>query len=123
MEFSLLRIFRQRRAIKQFVKRLPLDLQKRFGEKRHYDLAEVSKVVESGQYDMAFVAFAHALFCSRDDFNAYYEPLRIRTTYDELRDKVASRFFGGVSDFDAASLFRFAKDIRSNHYYESGLGD
>ena len=119
----MLRHFRQRKSIKQFVKHLPLDLARRNGERRHYSLDEVTTAVKGGPYDAAFLAYAHALFCTRRDFDACYQPLKLRTSYDSLRAKVARRFFEGVCTFDAASLIRFAKGTESDSYYESGLGE
>jgi hypothetical protein len=59
---------------------------------------------------MAFIAYAHAIFCTREGIDEYYEPLRVRCTYDGLREQVSKRYFGGVRDFDAATLIRVSKE-------------
>lgn len=118
----LFRLIKRRRAIKRFVRQLPLDLQRRFGEKQHYSLEEIDRGTASEDYDRRFVAFAHALFCSRQDFDLYYGPLKVNCTYDGLRAFVAQRYFRGVTDFDACSIFRFAgQTTNKDSVHENGL--
>ena len=107
----MIRFLKRRRAIKQFVMQLPLDLHTRFGGKRHYSVEEVDRATTE-KFNRAFLAYAHALFCTRGEFDGYYGGLKLASTYDSLRRTVAKRFFGGIMDFDAASLYAFArKDI------------
>ena len=56
---------------------------------------------------MAFLAYAHALYCSRSDFDAHYTPLRVACTYDGLRRFVSRKHFGGVLDFDAERIIGY----------------
>ena len=123
----MLRVFRQRRAIKKIVRRLPLVIYDLFGPKNSYSVEEVNRTVERDGMDKAFAAYAHALLCKQQDFESHYAPLKLRCTYLGLRRKLAKRFFCGIIDFDAQSVYRCALDYRrkyvSDQFYESGLGE
>lgn len=111
------------RTIERFVWRLPQALVRRFGSKKYYTVDEVTRTARDAGYDMAFIAHAHALFCTREGFDEYYEPLRVCCTYDGLREQVSKRYFGGVRDFDAADLVIASKEPYSeeNVFHEGGL--
>jgi hypothetical protein len=119
----MFRLIKRRKAIKSFVQRLPLELYRRFGDKRYYSFEQVNQTLENGKYDLAFSAYACALFCSKIDFESYFSALKVNCTYDGHRKFVAKKYFNGIIDFDAASLVRFAKGVGDKSYYESGLGD
>ena len=91
-------------AIGKYFWRLSQALARRFGKKNYYTLDQVSKTAKDGGFDMAFIAYAHAMFCQRNEFDAYYAPLRVVCTYDGLRRTVARRFFDGVTGFDALNI-------------------
>jgi|ERR1035437_1310322 hypothetical protein len=118
----ILRLFKRRKAIKSFVFKLPIELGRRFGEKRFYSLEEVGRRLEEGKYDKAFSAYAYALLCSRSSFDAYFSQLNVKCTYDGLRKFVAKKYFKGIIDFDASSIIRFAKGIGNKSYYDSDHG-
>jgi hypothetical protein len=100
----MIRHIKRHFAIGKYFWRLSQVLARRFGRKNYYDVTEVSKVAADEGFDMAFIAYAHAMFCRRDDFDAYYQPLRVACTYDGLRRPVAHRFFGGAMGFDAMNI-------------------
>src|SRR5262245_41396776 len=106
----MLRFLRQRRAIKQIVRRLPLVIHHQFGPQSSYSIEQVNRATERAEVDRAFAAYAHALLCKREDFDAYYGPLKLRCNYLALRRKIAKRFFDGITDFDAQSVYRYALD-------------
>lgn len=122
----MLRLLKRRRAIKQFIWNLPFALNRRFGEKSFYSPGEVSRTSDALGFDKAFVAYAHALFCSRKDFEEYYSPLKVRCTYESLRKIISKKYFNGSTSFDAASVYRYAKDYTaeyaSDDFHESGAG-
>jgi hypothetical protein len=89
---------------------------RRFGKKNHYSIVEVSKAAEGGSFNLAFIAYAHAMFCSRQDFDAYYGPLRVSCTYDGLRHPIARRFFGGATEFDATNILLRADSPMGREY-------
>jgi hypothetical protein len=115
----LFRLLKRRRAIKSFVYDLPLKLERRFGQKTYFSLKEVDALFATGKYDKTFSAYAYALFCSRKDFDSYFQELNVRCTYDGLRKFVSKKYFNGVIDFNASSLFRFAKGIGRGSYDEN----
>jgi len=119
----MFRLLKRRRAIKKFVCQLPLELHRRFGAKRFYSLKEIDRAIEHGDLDRAFIAFAHALFSSREEFDSYYGQLKLGCTYDGLRKHVSKRFFCGTLDFDASSILQFAKRSDGDEFYESHLAE
>jgi hypothetical protein len=119
----MFRLLKRRKAIKRFVHKLPLEMNRRFGDKRYYSLEDVERVLEIGKYDQIFAAYAYALLCSREDFDSYFSLLKVNCTYDGLRKFVEKKYLYGATDFDASSVVRFAKGVGDKSYYESGLGD
>jgi len=97
----MFRSLKRRRAVGSYFWRLSPALCRRFGKKNAYTVAEVSRVAQDGSFDMAFIAYAHAMFCSREEFDLHYGPLCLACTYDGLREAVARRFFSGATGFDA----------------------
>ncbi len=95
-------------AIEDYVWILSQELSRHFGKKKYYGIEEVSRVAAESGCEKAYMAYAHAMFCSRSDFDAYYEPLHVACTYDGLRDFVSARYFGGDRRFDAAAVVRLA---------------
>jgi hypothetical protein len=118
----MFRLFKRRKAIKSFIFRLSLDLQRRFGQKAFYSLEEVDRAFEGDKYDKTFIAYAYALFCSRAPFDSYFNQLKVNCTYDGLRKFVAKRFFRGIIDFNAAAIVRYAKGVGDGTYRECDLG-
>ena len=112
----MIRYLKRRLAIGNYFWRLSQAVSRRFGKKNHYSIIEVSTTAKAGSFDMAFIAYAHAMFCSRDDFDAYYGPLRVACTYDGLRRTIARRFFGGATGFDAANILLRADSPKEREY-------
>jgi len=119
----MIRLIKRRRAIRSYVFKLSQALPRRFGKKNFYRIEEVTKSAGGANLQMAFIAYAHAIFCSRADFEAYYEQLGVRRTYDDLRATVSRRYFGGARDFDAARVIAATRRTNDGDYYESGIGD
>jgi|SRR4051812_30340877 hypothetical protein len=119
----MIRQIRRYFAIRDYALRFAPELVKRWGTQRFYTLDQVTQASLASGFGKDFVAYAHAIFSSRADFDAYYRPLRLRCSYDGLRAVVGRRYFGGVTDFDAASIIRAGHRVKDNDFNESGLGD
>jgi uncharacterized protein DUF6559 len=76
----------------------------RFEKKRYYTIEEVAHTCQVAGLPTAFLAYAHAMFCNRSEFDDYYVPLRVACTYDGLRRQVSRRFFDGNIEFDAEGI-------------------
>jgi hypothetical protein len=111
----MIRLLKRRAAIGSYFWRLSPALARRFGRKNRYSIAEVSKTAE-GEFNPTFIAYAHAMFCTRKDFDAHYEPLRVRCSYDGLRRPVARRFFKGATGFNAANILLRADSPKEREY-------
>jgi hypothetical protein len=112
-------------AIRSYVRRLGAELVRRFGKREFYSVEQVTQAVQRGKFSAAFIAYAHATFCSQTDFDAHYEPLRVSCSYQGLRRTVSRRYLSGRLDFDAATIISKYRhiDYSRGDYYESGLGD
>jgi hypothetical protein len=106
----------RRSAIEDYVWSLSQELSRHFGTKKYYSVEEVNRIAGGSGCRMAYIAYAHAMFCSRSDFDAYYGPLRVACTYDGLRDVIARRYFDGARGFDAATVVRLATPPREEEY-------
>ena len=119
----MIRFVKRYLAIRSYVWRLSQELLRRFGPKRFYSIEEVTKAAQGAGFKMAFIAYAHAIFCNRSDFEEHYGPLHIVCTYDGLRAVVSRSYFGGARDFDAATIVRVTKQPHheENNFSDSGL--
>jgi hypothetical protein len=108
-------------AIEDYVWGLSQELDRRFGLRNFYSVKDVTKLVHIGGYRMEFVAYAHAIFCSRYDFDEEYRFRKEKLAYYELRDVVARRHFADAREFDAASVVRLARP-RSDEDHERWIG-
>ena len=115
----MMRFIKRRLAIRSYVWKLSRELLRRFGKKHYYSLEEVTEAARRASLRTAFLAYAHAIFCSRADFEAHYIPLRFPCTYDALRTVVSRRYFGGVRDFDAASIINATKKTDGGAFDEN----
>lgn len=106
----------RRSAIEDYVWSLSQELARHFGTRKHYSIEDVSRVAGESGCKMAYIAYAHAMFSSRADFDAYYGPLRVACTYDGLRDVIARRYFDGTRGFDATTVVRRATPPREEEY-------
>lgn len=98
----------RRRAIDDYVWGLSQKLSEWLGHREFYSVEEVSRISDACGYEKAYLAYAHAMFCSRSDFDEYYGPLRVACTYDGLRDVISRRYFDGALGFNAATIVRHA---------------
>jgi hypothetical protein len=119
----VLRFIKRRLAIRSYVFKLSQELSRRFGKKHYYTVDEVAQVAQKAGFKTAFIAYAHAIFCTRKDFDAYYGSLKLNCTYDGLRAIVSRRYFGGIRDFNATSIVNATRteDIIGG-FYESKAG-
>lgn len=118
----MLRFIKRRLAIRSYVWKLSQELSRRFDKKHCYTIEEVTKSAQGAGLRMAFLSYAHAIFCSREEFDAYYAPLQLRCTYDGLRVVVSRRYLSGVRDFDAADIINATKHTQEGRFEESGIG-
>jgi hypothetical protein len=119
----MFRFLKRRRAIKTYVFRLSLELSDRFGQKTYYTMDHINRVFEGGKYDKTYISYAYALVCSRAEFDEYFSQLKVKCTYDGLREFASKKYFNGVIDFNASDIAIFAKDMGGNSYYESNIGE
>lgn len=113
----------ERSAIEDYVWRLSQELWRHFGTRTFYTVAEVNRVAGESGLNMTFIAYAHAMFCSRADFDAYYKPLRAPYTYDQLRAVISHRYFDGAFGFDAATVVRFARPNQTDADHQHWIHD
>jgi hypothetical protein len=112
----MIHLLKRRRAVHSYFWGLSQELSHRFGKKNCYSIAEVTTAAQHGTYDMAFIAYAHGMYCSRTDFDAHYGPMHVACTYDGLREVIGRRFFAGATGFDAMNVLLRATPPRENEY-------
>lgn len=119
----MIRFFRKRRAMRNYLSAGSPELLQRFGMKRWYSVEEVSRAVQGAALPSDFIAYAHAVFCERAAFDGYYAALNLRSSYEGLRGEVSRRFLGGARDFTAQAVVEaYCRSQRSDPYHESRIG-
>ena len=111
-------------AIRSYVRRLSQDLVRRFDKRSFYSVDQVTQAVQRGKFSASFIAYAHAAFCSKKDFDAYYEPLGVSCNYQGLRSTISRRYLSGQLDFDAETIiYRYYRSsrggFRSSSYWNT----
>ena len=101
---TMIRCVKRYLAIRSYVLRLSRELVRRFGKRSFYSLEQVTQAVQRGNLSAAFIAYAHAAFCTQKDFDAHYEPLGVSCNYRALRHTVGRRYLSGQLDFDAKTI-------------------
>jgi len=111
-------------VIRSYMRGLSGELVRRFGDRANYKITHVNQAIQRGGYSPAFVAYAHAAFCSENDFNAQYRTLGVGCGYLDLRRIIARRYFSGHLDFDAHTIFNRQGRAKyfSDGFYESDEG-
>lgn len=114
---------KQRSEVKGYVMKLSLELFSRLGKKHYYTVDEVTHCAEAAGFKTEHLVYAHALFCERKDFRRFYKRSNQRERYEELRDEVSRKYFGGVRDFDTANIIEAVQGLKIDpQFYESGIG-
>jgi len=117
----MIRQIKRHFAISAYARGLSQELARRFGLRPHYTIEEVNHTVCVAGFSAVYLAYAHAMFCSRADFVSYYEPLHVCCTYDGLRRAVSLRFFDVRTDFNASNVIR-AMRRQPGYFYDCELG-
>ena len=106
------------------MRRLSRELSRRFGKRAYYSIEHVTQAIQRGGLSAAFIAYAHAAYCTEADFDAHYNPMRVACNYHGLRHTIAKRYFSGSVDFDASTIIaRFCRiGFDSDGFYESNIG-
>ncbi len=120
----MIRYIKRYLAVRSYVRRLSHDLVRRFGKKSSYSIEQVNQAVQRGQFSAAFIAYAHAAFCSELEFNVHYQRMGVSCTNPGLRRTISKRYLHGQLDFDATafiSRFRFSQN--QGEFYESRMGE
>ena len=108
----MIRFFKRRAALKEFVSRFPLDLFRRFEGKQCYTISEVNVILESYRTHAHFRSYAHALFCSEKEFQDHYALPQFVGLYRRLRQEVSKKYFTGNTGFNAMDLVRYARCLK-----------
>jgi len=120
----MIRYIKRYFAIRSYMHRLSRELVRRFDKRSFYSVENVTQAVQRGRLSSAFIAYAHAAYCTQKDFDVHYRPLKVACSYAGLRQTIARRYFSGRSDFDAKMIIsRFCPtSYYSDSFYESGIG-
>jgi hypothetical protein len=101
---------RERRAIREYARRLPRLLVRDYGFSRSYTAQQVKKTLEREGFDTEFIAQALAMFTDRDDFNKFYPEFGDSRFYDEVRAGIAETYFDGNPEFTVSDVFGLSSD-------------
>jgi hypothetical protein len=111
-------------AIRSYVKRLSRELLRRFGRKPLYTVENVTHAVHRGRFPAAFIIYAHAIYCSEEDFGGLYGNREVAGDYFKLRRMIAARYLDRRVDFNAQTICDkyWGSAYSSGGFYESGIG-
>lgn len=93
----------RRRAIRSYIRRLPRQLLRSYGDCRHYTPQQVKRGIERAGLNKSYTSYAAAMYCRREDFDAEYST-QPPSDYNVLRAEIAGRYFGGDADFSLGDI-------------------
>jgi hypothetical protein len=110
--------------IRSYMKRLSLELARRFNKRPFYTIEHVSHAIQRAKLSAEYLAYAHAAFCNEHDFVIHYQRLGKCFDYQDLRRFIARRYFSGDVNFDAEMIInKYRRAVYdSDSFHESGLG-
>ncbi len=98
---GLLKGRRRRRAIRDYVRRLPRLLRRDYGPGRHYTPAQIRASIARGGLDVPNSCYALAMFSDEATFDSYHAAIGEACDFGAMRAEVAETQFHGDVSFTA----------------------
>jgi len=99
------------RAIKSYIRQLPVMLVKDYGVAKHYTAKQVVSSAQRASLNLDNIAYAIAIFASRESFDQYHAETDATCDYDALRKEVAEKFFKGNKDLGIAAMLSLSSGL------------
>ncbi|WP_330959322.1 DUF6559 family protein [Photobacterium sp. 53610] len=118
--------FIKNRKIKSYAKRLPRDLKKRYGKKKHYSKSQVDRALirQRLRHSSGNITpndyYAYAMYCSPREFSQICHSTDTNHDYHQMRREISEVVFGGQSEFTFSSL---ETEYGSGGSYDGGSYD
>lgn len=102
--------FRDENSIKAIATSLPKILLKEFEKKEYYLPEEVDSVFSKVFENNGNIQYAYSMFCSPKDYENLAQIMEFKSSYSQLRLKVADKCFDGWPRFNFESLLNLTSD-------------
>ena len=86
-------------AVKSYVLKLPGILKKNYGKHKKYNESQVRKAIQKANLNCDYIAYAMAMYISKNEFESLLKKNTLNGDYDVLRHEVADSFFDGKANF------------------------
>ena len=94
----------KRKAIRDYVRRLGRVLRVRHGIQDRYSTKQVIHMMRKWGYSSAYDGYGLALYCSQEDFEAYYRDMAHPYDYAVTREEMCQHLPFANADFSAADV-------------------
>lgn len=120
--------YRRKRAIREYMEKLPRLLAKDYGSSKIYTPKQVVRSIERYDLNVYFSCYALSMFSERAEFNSFHDENGETCDYDSMRSEVADYFFRGNSNFTVADVLEiflehFGGGHGGHHHSDIGTGD
>jgi len=95
---------RKNKAIRSYLKQLPVLLVKDYGMSDLYTARQVRSAIERASLNLEHAAYALAMFADRESFYRYHAETGEQCDHNTLRNEVIDRFLDGNRTINAARL-------------------
>lgn len=102
--------FQDENSIKAIATSLPKRLLKEFDKKEYYLPEEVDSVFSKVFENNGNIQYAYSMFCSPKDYENLAQIMEFKSSYSQLRLKVADKCFDGWPRFNFESLLNLTSD-------------
>lgn len=119
---ELIANFRRNRAIKSYIKKLPGLLAKDYGKSKTYTPKQVKRTIERSGLSVTNACYGIAMFSGREAFDQYHQETGESCNYDSMRCEIASKHFGGNSDFEISDIASVSSSYGGG-FEDGGLAD
>lgn len=112
---------KKNKAIQSYLSVLPKCMTKDYGESFEYTPFQVIKSIERHRFNTKYEVYALVLFCSKENFNKYYQDQVNIPEYQKSYDDISGIFFDG-HDFKKFDVAKYSAQF-SNHSYIDTTND
>lgn len=93
----MLEVWKKKRVLKKYLKKLPLDLANRYGSKEYYSVGQLETTLRELNYPKSYHEYAAAIFLSEEDA---YKSVGNADLVKQLIEDIAELFLKGDKDFN-----------------------
>ncbi|MES9992797.1 MAG: DUF6559 family protein [Candidatus Thiodiazotropha sp.] len=107
---ELIANIQRNRAIKSYIRKLPLLLAKDYGKSKTYTPLQVKSTIQRSGLSVSDACYGIAMFSNREAFEQYHKETGENCDYDAMRSEIAELHFQGNVCFEVSDIASVSSD-------------